>query len=387
MVLDLDQSQRRDIDETLNDRLTLAIDEENIADNPYIFKPTSFTGINWYKQGDKIVKDNIVENDSLSFSVSAIESLVQKDITNIIVSFDYTITNISLNHPILSNIGLTCMGVTNYFSVENVLNTQGHIDVSCSLFDFSSSVINSSISEQGFTIGLNFNGNKSNVNVKLSNVTIKFEYQNKLQDEIDAVNNRVSSNFDFFVEDEDLIVSFNGVERDAEVPVEHINIKDIANLIYPVGSIYMSTNSVSPSILFGGEWEQIYDCFLLASGYSHLNGETGGSEDAVIVSHNHTQNAHTHTQNAHSHGTKYDDNSYVVSENTSGASNKRVTAVSSGSTYVDTSSTANFHHYNATESIIATNQNTTATNNATGESGTGKNMPPYLTVNVWKRIK
>ena len=52
----MDQAQRRDIDITLDDRLTLAIDEENIADNPYIFEPVSFVGNNWFKQGSNIVK-------------------------------------------------------------------------------------------------------------------------------------------------------------------------------------------------------------------------------------------------------------------------------------------------------------------------------------------
>lgn len=162
--------------------------------------------------------------------------------------------------------------------------------------------------------------------------------------------------------------------------------RDVPNKVYPIGSIYMSVNSTNPSELFGGEWERIQDRFLLASGSAYANGSTGGSADAVVVKHNHTQNPHNHTQNAHSHGTKYDGNSYVVKEKTSGASNKRVTAVSSGSTYVDTSSGANFHNYNATESITATNQQQTATNKEAGVDGTGKNLPPYLAVYMWKRI-
>ena len=41
------------------------------------------------------------------------------------------------------------------------------------------------------------------------------------------------------------------------------------NKIYPVGSIYMSINSTDPSELFGGEWEQIKDRFLLACGTTY----------------------------------------------------------------------------------------------------------------------
>lgn len=41
---------------------------------------------------------------------------------------------------------------------------------------------------------------------------------------------------------------------------------EIFNLIYPIGSIYMSLNSTDPSILFGGTWEQIGGRFLVGAG-------------------------------------------------------------------------------------------------------------------------
>ena len=48
--------------------------------------------------------------------------------------------------------------------------------------------------------------------------------------------------------------------------------------IYPVGSIYMSTNNVSPQSFLGGQWAPIKDRFLLASGDNHSAGGTGGNE-------------------------------------------------------------------------------------------------------------
>ena len=209
-MLNVDQSQRRDIDVTLDDRLTLAIDEENIADNPYIFEPSSFVGNNWFKQGSNIVKLNLVEQDSLIFLSSPLVKLLQKDITNVIVSFDYQVSNVSVNYPILSNISLTCMEMTNYMLVENILTTQGHIDVDCSLFNFSSNVVDTAISEQGFKVGINFNGNKSNATIKLSNVQIKFKYQNKLATQEDSVVNRLEPHIDFWREDDDLVLQVGG---------------------------------------------------------------------------------------------------------------------------------------------------------------------------------
>ena len=149
---------------------------------------------------------------------------------------------------------------------------------------------------------------------------------------------------------------------DARTPLSHTHtssqVTDLIDVIYPVGSIYMSVNSTSPQTLFGGTWEQIQDTFLLASGTTYTNGDTGGSADATLVSHNHTVSATG----------EY----FVTSENT-GANNTRVSYNASGNRYVDgmTSNSTPFHHR---ESV-----------STEGSSATGMNMPPYLVVNVWKR--
>ena len=58
---------------------------------------------------------------------------------------------------------------------------------------------------------------------------------------------------------------------------------DLLNLIYPVGSIYMSVNSTNPAILFGGTWEQIKDTFLLACGNTYTNGAIGGEATHTLT--------------------------------------------------------------------------------------------------------
>lgn len=57
----------------------------------------------------------------------------------------------------------------------------------------------------------------------------------------------------------------------------------IADLVYPVGSIYMSVNNANPATLFGGTWQQIQDTFLLAAGSTYSAGLTGGEAEHTIT--------------------------------------------------------------------------------------------------------
>lgn len=140
--------------------------------------------------------------------------------------------------------------------------------------------------------------------------------------------------------------------------LEASQIHNLIDVVYPVGSIYMSVNTVNPSTLFGfGVWEKIEDKFLLGSGTNYANGSTGGSADAVIVSHSHQPNA---------------DGEYIVTSGDPKANNTRVAYSASGNRWVDgQTSESNFHHRTGTNTV--------------GEDGTGKNMPPYIAVNIWKR--
>lgn len=142
-------------------------------------------------------------------------------------------------------------------------------------------------------------------------------------------------------------------------------VNDVINIMYPVGSIYMSVNSVNPSTLFGGTWEKIEDRFLVATGTTFNLGQSGGSKDAVVVSHTHTQAAHNHDYGYKLWGTK------------SGATEPGAQISGSGKYYAATS--------NNDYKWLSSMSSEQPTINNSGVDGTDKNLPPYLAVNMWKR--
>lgn len=138
-----------------------------------------------------------------------------------------------------------------------------------------------------------------------------------------------------------------------------VNNTNIFDLIYPVGSIYISVNSTNPEVLFGGTWEQIQGRFLLGMSSSYPVGSTGGSKDAVVV--------------AHTHNPANEAGYYGFITN----SKKAFTIGDMGSQ----SGSGRYYPYSTASFDISRN----TTTGSTGVSGTDKNMPPYLAVAMWKR--
>lgn len=143
------------------------------------------------------------------------------------------------------------------------------------------------------------------------------------------------------------------------------------NKIYPVGSIYMSVNDVNPSELFGGSWEQIKDRFLLAAGNTHNAGSVGGEATHKLT----VDEMPTHT-----HQTKV-----RIDGQHSGSSNRNrglmVSDVGLGSWDEE------WCNSNTISDDMNDIDNKTAhvKNNNIGSDQPHNNMPPYLTVYMWKR--
>ena len=141
--------------------------------------------------------------------------------------------------------------------------------------------------------------------------------------------------------------------------------------VYPVGSIYINaTSSSNPGTLLGfGTWEA-FGAGRMIVGLNASDAlfdtaeETGGSKDAIVVSHTHTATStvtdpgHTHSFSAYRPpgSALFLQPSGQVDSNTNGTTGSATTGIT-----------------------VAT------TNASTGSSGTNANLPPYIVARMWKR--
>lgn len=139
--------------------------------------------------------------------------------------------------------------------------------------------------------------------------------------------------------------------------------------LHPVGSIYINaTNSTNPGTLLGfGTWTA-FGAGRVPVGFDSGNAlfdtaeETGGSADAIVVSHTHTATS-TVTDPGHTHSPGSISTSNINAGTSNGASTQTPGPIPSATTGITVATT------------IA----------SAGSSGTNANYQPYITVYMWKR--
>lgn len=151
---------------------------------------------------------------------------------------------------------------------------------------------------------------------------------------------------------------------------------------FPVNSLYLSLGSENPSTLWlGTTWQKQEGRFLLGSSGSYALGATGGASSialsvANMPSHTHSasQSAHTHTQPAHTH---------KVSQFISTANLGSYVGLGGGGW------TAYYNSSNNTSSAGGDTTGSATPSISIGTTGSGTAfsiLPPYLVVNIWKRL-
>ncbi len=136
--------------------------------------------------------------------------------------------------------------------------------------------------------------------------------------------------------------------------------------VYPVGSVYINASSATnPATLLGfGTWVE-FGAGRVVVGQNASDAlfdtleETGGSKDAIVVSHTHTA---TVTDPGHLHTFQ---SPYIANIRGGGGS---PTAI-----------------LDETENTSTATTGITVGISTTGSSGTNANLPPYIVVKMWKR--
>lgn len=149
---------------------------------------------------------------------------------------------------------------------------------------------------------------------------------------------------------------------------------------FPINSLYLSLGSENPSSLWlGTTWQKQEGRFLLGSSSTYGLGTTGGASTikltvANLPSHTHsaTTAAHTHTQPAHKHQVGKGEGGY-----------------SGGVGYTIAQFNEVIQPLKYTESAGGDTTGSASPVTSIGSTGSGTAfsiMPPYLVVNIWKRL-
>lgn len=170
----------------------------------------------------------------------------------------------------------------------------------------------------------------------------------------------------------------------------------LASQLYPIGSIYMNVNNVEPSAIFGGTWEKMpAGRMLVNSSEDFVLGQIGGEKEHrltedELASHSHDVNningdttstakligkfSSTIRPNGDITDVPYKDGFGIVSrESEYGIHAKDGGNSSPGRNYVIDAS--HNHTINLNINMLPS-----------GKNQPHNNMPPYIVVNMWKRI-
>lgn len=171
--------------------------------------------------------------------------------------------------------------------------------------------------------------------------------------------------------------------RSNEVPTT----SSIVDLIYPVGSYFITESSSFDTAAkvqahFGGTWTQVTGRFLYGSSSA---GSTGGSNNAIVVSHSHTftgTQTSTSTDGSHTHlltsynnaGSRWLGNNSTTHHSNWGVGTDDQSVAASSAYYTQSTGSTHSHSFTATGTI-----------STEGSSGTNANMPAYRTVFMYRR--
>lgn len=183
--------------------------------------------------------------------------------------------------------------------------------------------------------------------------------------------------------------------------------ENVVDLIYPIGSIYMSASSTDPGLLFPDTvWTRIKDTFLLASGdtYSADNAFTAVHGEATVTltgdQSGTSEHTHGHSITVANHASQTTSNyggfkpslqvanvatgSYSTSDNPLTYAGANRGTSSKNNSFTGASNTGGSHSHTISGYTHTVSGSITKSAKANAKQA-HNNMPPYLAVYMWQR--
>lgn len=171
-------------------------------------------------------------------------------------------------------------------------------------------------------------------------------------------------------------VTSNKTATDESISTLNQKFAGLIDLVYPVGSIYLSVNNVSPQTFLGGTWEALQDRFLIGASATYPVNTTGGSASHTLTVAE--MPAHTHAFQGSSIGAHVHTITRVVTGSGPAA----------GWDNLENIKFQNHYQVRATTPITTDASGASAASGSVASTGSGSAhsiLNPYLAVYMWKR--
>ena len=172
------------------------------------------------------------------------------------------------------------------------------------------------------------------------------------------------------------VSTYTGAQSDT-----YITKTQLVNLLYPVGSIYISLNSTSPETLFGGTWQALQGRFLIGCDTgAFAAGVTGGADESALTAT--AIPSHTHEVVNYNASSSIDNPCFVVLQSDGNLVNYKGTPTSATAVWYSGTSGASAGSY---RSIYIGGPDNYLPAAGGGATTYHNNIPPFIWVNMWKR--
>lgn len=252
--------------------------------------------------------------------------------------------------------------------------------------------IGNSILGRGTSVGVNASATGNN------SVALGADSVASLANQVSVGNaevKRIISNVADGIEVND-VVTVGQLNKKLSLALDQLN--RLAGQLYPVGSIYMNVNNVDPAAIFGGTWERMPAGRMLVNSGDGFNlNEVGGEKEHrltedELASHSHgggeVAGAHKHTRGTMEitgdfvgamqsnydysvHGAFYHERVELVGPAGNKSDPRQRVWFKASKSWTGETSESGAHTHNFLPS---------------GKNQPHNNMPPYIVVNMWKRI-